>query len=67
MLTKLVVGILKKYDIYHTSLFSILINQKRILNHRFSLHTSSIIITHYRNKTHYRNGTQGHNDGRNKR
>jgi hypothetical protein len=28
MLTKLVVGILKKYDIYHTRTFSTRINQK---------------------------------------
>jgi hypothetical protein len=32
MLTKLVAAVLKKYDIYHTSSISIIINQKRMQN-----------------------------------
>lgn len=47
MLTKLVGGILKKYDIYHTRAFSIKFNQKKGYNELlFIFHSFSIIITH---------------------
>jgi hypothetical protein len=68
MLTKLVVGILKKYDIYHTTTISIKLNQKK--EHKTLLvffHTFSIVITHHCYKTHYRNSTQRHYNCRNKR
>ena len=68
MLTKLVVVILKKYDIYHTATISIKISQKKNTKTLlFSFHSFSVIVTHQGHKTDYRNGTQGHNDSRNKR